>query len=102
MVAGGVAGKSSHKAASRGTLLNLYYWRPVLTVVCLFSEVTLVAVYMAVSGYMGPILFDDVYGTAIMVVHVVLVVCAPVCALKQLVSLIQIFSAHETIVDSLT
>lgn len=95
MIAGAVAGASSHKLASRGRLLALYYWRPVLTIVCFLNEMCFLALYMK-AFTAGPILF-----ASLPVFDFILCVSAPVCLLKQIVSLRQVVSAHETIVDSL-
>lgn len=100
MVAGAVAGKQSHKAASRGALLTLYYWRPVLTVVCLLNETALLAMYMVAEQWYGPLLCH-IGSHPIFMVHAVIAVCVPTAILKQIVSLFQIVSAHDTICDSL-
>lgn len=100
MVAGAVAGKQSHKAASRGALLTLYYWRPVLTVVCLLNETALLAMYMVAEQWYGPLLCH-IGSHPVFVVHAVIAVCVPTAILKQIVSLFQIVSAHDTICDSL-
>lgn len=98
MVAGARAGTVSHKAASRGKLLNLYYWRPVLTFVCSLNETTFLALYMLHFKNMPPIFGSDtLYHT---IFNIVFYASLPVCILKQVVSLRQIASAHETITDS--
>ncbi len=96
MLAGFCAGSRSHKTAGRGRLLNLYYWRPVLTVVCSLNEMFFLMLY--VKAFMdGPLLFPGVLAA-----DVVLYVSAPVCALKQIISINQVRSAHETISEALS
>lgn len=94
MLAGTCAGTSSHKQASRGRLLTFYYWRPVLTVVCFLNEACFLAFYLKA--------FPQVVETPPVrsVLNMAIAVAAPVCFLKQLISLRQIVSAHETIIDS--
>lgn len=96
MVAGVCAGSSSHKTAGRGKLLNFYYWRPVLTVVCSLNEMCFLMLYVK-AFTRGPMLF----GSNIAAADVMLICAAPVCVLKQVVSVIQVLSAHYTIVDAL-
>lgn len=93
-LAGTCAGTSSHKQASRGRLLTLYYWRPVLTVVCFLNEACFLAVYLRS--------FATVLQAshARFVIDIAIVLSAPVFFLKQVVSLRQIVSAHDTILDS--
>lgn len=95
IVAGELAGAASHKLASKGRLLALYYWRPILTIVCFLNEACLIALYMK-AFTSGAIIF-----ASLPVFDFILSISAPVCILKQIVSLRQIFSGHETIVDVL-
>lgn len=93
-LAGTCAGTSSHKQASRGRLLALYYWRPVLTIVCFLNEACFLAFYLKAFPHVVQI------SLVRSVLNVAIAVTAPVCFLKQVVSLRQIVSAHETIIDS--
>lgn len=93
-LAGTCAGTSSHKQASRGRLLNLYYWRPVLTITCFLNEACLLAIYLAAF----PNIMQQTRVRSILAA--VVMFTAPVFALKQVVSMRQILSAHDTIVDS--
>ncbi|CDF39583.1 CDP-diacylglycerol---inositol 3-phosphatidyltransferase [Chondrus crispus] len=95
MVASACADAASHKSATNSELLKFYYWRPALTVVCSLNEMCFLALYMkkvssAPDFLPGLSLFDAI-----------LYLAAPVCALKQVISLFQVASAHETIADSL-
>lgn len=95
MVAGMSAGASSHKLASRGALLKLYYWRPCLTFVCTLNEMCFLIFYM--KAFMsGPMLFSG-----LSLFDAILYCAVPVCILKQVVSVRQIASAHATIRDSI-
>lgn len=95
MVAGMCAGTSSHKQASRGWLLNMYYWRPVLTFVCSLNEMCFLMLYMLAHSE-GPMIFAGVS-----LHRLLLWFCFPICALKQIISVRQIASAHATIADSM-
>lgn len=95
MVAGMCAATSSHKYATRSRILKLYYWRPCLTVVCSLNEMCFLMLYMK-AFTQGPLLMGRVP-----LFDVVLYSAAPICVLKQFISLSQIASAHETIIDSL-
>lgn len=96
MLAGFCAGFASHKTAGRGRLLNLYYWRPVLTVVCSLNEMCFLMLYVKAFNVHGPMLLSNISS-----VDAVLYMSAPVCTLKQFISVTQVFSAHDTIYDSL-
>lgn len=95
MLAGYCAGSESHKTAGRGRLLALYYWRPVLTVVCSLNEMCFLMLYVK-AFISGPMLFRGIYAA-----DALLYVSIPVCALKQIISITQVFSAHFTISDAL-
>lgn len=97
MVAGACAGTASHKQASRGFLLNLYYRRPVLTFVCSLNEMCLLALYLRAFPHDERTIFAL---GGVRLVDAVLYAAAPVCLLKQVISLRQIASAHATITDS--
>lgn len=94
--AGLVSRAESHKSAGRGAALAWYYWRPVLTFVCTLNEFCFIAFYMDAAGAGGPPVVSG-WSAA----EVVFAACAPVCALKQAISVRQIFSAHYTIRDAL-
>lgn len=96
MLAGFCAGSASHKTAGRGRLLNLYYWRPVLTVVCSLNEMCFLMLYVKAFSIEGPLLLGSISS-----VDTILLMSAPVCALKQFISVTQVFSAHATIFDAL-
>eukprot|EP00171_Calliarthron_tuberculosum_P020060 IDg20060t1 len=96
MLAGYCAGSESHKTAGRGRLLTLYYWRPVLTVVCSLNEMFFLMLYVK-AFVRGPMLLPGVPAA-----DALLYVSAPVCALKQLISVTQVVSAHYTISDALS
>lgn len=95
MVAGACADAASHKLATKSELLKLYYWRPALTVVCSLNEMCFLALYMRKVAS-GPEL-----SAGLGLFDAILYFAAPVCILKQFISLRQISSAHETIADSL-
>ncbi len=95
MLAGHCAGSTSHKTAGRGRLLAFYYWRPVLTVVCSLNEMCFLMFYVK-AFVTGPMLFGRVPAA-----DVLLYMSIPVCALKQIVSITQVVSAHFTISDAL-
>jgi CDP-diacylglycerol--inositol 3-phosphatidyltransferase len=90
----------SHKAAGRGRVLQLYYWRPVLTFVCTLNEFAFIAYFMIVSGAPGPVLLPALLPAA-SAAHLVFYLSLPVCAFKQAISVRQIFSAHYTIRDAI-
>lgn len=100
MLAGFVKGdgNGSHKTAGRGRLLNLYYWRPVLTVVCSLNEMAFLMLYLKAFDVQGPQLS---YSIPISSVDIVLYSSAPVAILKQFISITQVISAHDTISDAL-
>lgn len=95
MLAGFVKGDTSHKTAGRGYLLNLYYWRPVLTVVCSLNEMAFLMLYLRKFDIRGPAFLP------FSAVNAVLYASAPVAALKQIISVTQVISAHDTISDAL-
>lgn len=95
MVAGMCAATDSHKQATRSRILKFYYWRPCLTVVCSLNEMCFLMLYMQ-SFTSGPVLMGNFTWF-----QLILYTAAPVCAVKQLISLWQIASAHQTIADSL-
>lgn len=94
MVAGACAGTTSHKAAGRGWLLNFYYWRPCLTVVCGLNEMCFLALYMTAFHA------EDTVASWLHYFDAVLYTSLPVCVLKQVISLRQIASAHDTIAEA--
>lgn len=96
MLAGFVKGDTSHKTAGRGYLLNLYYWRPVLTVVCSLNEMAFLMLYVRHFEITGPQILPGIYA-----VNLVLYTSAPVAVLKQFISVTQVISAHDTISDAL-
>lgn len=95
MVAGMCAHTGSHKSATTSKILKLYYWRPCLTVVCSLNEMCFLMLYMKAFSE-GPS-----FATGMSVFDVMLWMAAPVCFAKQMISLWQIRSAHETIRDAL-
>lgn len=97
--AGLCSSAESHKTAGRGRALELYYTRPVLTFVCTLNEFCFIALYMIASGFVGPPLLPNVFGTRVSTAVAVFWMCLPVCMLKQAISIRQIFSAHYTIRD---
>lgn len=88
------AGASSHKTVTRSWLLTFYYWRPCLTFVCSLNEICFLTFYLRAFGP-GPSFFD------ISLYNLMLMFALPVCALKQIVSIRQIASAHGTIAETL-
>lgn len=94
MVAGMATDSSSHKTSTRGWLLKMYYWRPCLTFVCSMNEMCFLMLYMK-AFMIGPVLFGSVtfFDAAIYC-------SAPICILKQIISVRQVASAHVTIADS--
>jgi CDP-diacylglycerol--inositol 3-phosphatidyltransferase len=98
--AAGLCAKSkSHKTASPGRLLELYYWRPMLMFVCTLNEFCFLAIYMIVSGSPGNILLPRRL-PALHVAHYVCIVCAPVCVVKQAISVHQVFAASAAISEA--
>lgn len=99
--AGLCSSAESHKTAGRGRALELYYWRPVLTFVCTLNEFCFIALYMLSSGFAGPPVLPTVLQAQVPVALAVFWLCLPVCVLKQVISVRQIFSAHFTIRDAM-
>jgi CDP-diacylglycerol--inositol 3-phosphatidyltransferase len=102
--AGLVSSAESHKTAGRGRVLELYYWRPVLTFVCTLNEFCFIALYMLVAPSATPhtplpAFLSPLAQFAPTLAHLVFLVSAPVCLFKQGISVRQIFSATYTIRD---
>lgn len=95
MVAGTLAGTASHKQAVRNPLLRLYYWRPCLTFVCSLNEMCFLVYYMKAFSQ-GPQLIAN-----LSLYDAILAFALPICILKQIISIIQIFSAHSVITHSI-
>ena len=95
MVAGVVAGAESHKTATTGRMLSWYYSRPVLTVVCSLNEMCFLMLYIKAFDS-GPWAWKGVRAF-----DIILAVSAPVCVLKQVISVAQLFSAHNTIAGAI-
>ncbi|PXF49168.1 CDP-diacylglycerol--inositol 3-phosphatidyltransferase [Gracilariopsis chorda] len=95
MVAGICAGTASHKSAGRGWLLQLYYWRPCLTFVCSLNEMCFLILYLQAFTEGPPFL------PGLSLYSAILWCAVPVCIIKQIISVRQIFSAHATITDAM-
>lgn len=81
------AGASSHKTSSPSRILAFYYWRPVLTVVCLLNELFFLTLYL--------LRFLSVADPAHTPVAALAAVAAPVAVAKQVVSAWQVVAAHR-------
>lgn len=87
MAASLCAGASSHKTSSPSRILAFYYWRPVLTVVCLLNELFFLTLYL--------LRFLSVADPAHTPVAALAAVAAPVAVAKQVVSAWQVVAAHR-------
>mmetsp|Transcript_12546 Transcript_12546/g.33812 ORF Transcript_12546/g.33812 Transcript_12546/m.33812 type:complete len:273 (-) Transcript_12546:730-1548(-) len=110
MLAGVSSRSGSHKSASESGLILWYYWRPVLTVVCIFNELFLLMLYiLLLQTFPSPALAAkastlsrwSTWHFPMPFVWAMLVISAPVCALKQAISVRQIVSAHAILKSSL-
>jgi CDP-diacylglycerol--inositol 3-phosphatidyltransferase len=91
----------SHKTASPGWLLELYYWRPMLTFVCTLNEFCFLAMYMIVSGSPGKVLLPWILPRW-RLADIVCCISAPVCIFKQAISVHQVFAASNTIREAVS
>lgn len=97
--AGLCSSAKSHKTASQSMLLELYYWRPMLMFVCTLNEFCFLSIYMMTSGANGPVLLPKIL-PKVPAALIVFIMCLPICILKQIISVIQVFAAHDTIQES--
>lgn len=81
------AGASSHKTSSPSRILAFYYWRPVLTIVCLLNELFFLTLYL--------LRFLSVTDAARGPVAALSLLCFPVAVFKQGVSAWQVVAAHR-------
>mmetsp|Transcript_5240 Transcript_5240/g.10701 ORF Transcript_5240/g.10701 Transcript_5240/m.10701 type:complete len:223 (+) Transcript_5240:168-836(+) len=84
MCAGKCEQAASHKDAGHSALLRLYYWRPVLTFVCLFNELFLIALYASAFPETGGVGMRRLAWFSL-----------PIFVLKQVVSVRQVVSSLE-------
>ncbi|KAA8496172.1 CDP-diacylglycerol--inositol 3-phosphatidyltransferase [Porphyridium purpureum] len=102
MLAGLTNEVGSHKQANRNRLLQFYYWRPVLTVVCIFNELFLLMLFVLLQQSSGKTYAPgaslwQTWEFPLTMVTVLLVISFPFFVLKQGVSVQQIASSHFTI-----
>ena len=101
----GLVSQGSHKQASDNRFLRWYYWRPVLTIVCIFNELFILMMFVLFQQSLG-----KEYDAAPLwaswefpwiMVGTLLVVSFPVFVLKQCVSVQQIVSSHGILLEGL-
>mmetsp|Transcript_7775 Transcript_7775/g.14120 ORF Transcript_7775/g.14120 Transcript_7775/m.14120 type:complete len:256 (+) Transcript_7775:69-836(+) len=105
MLAGVALRSDSHKKATESMLVRWYYWRPVLTIVCILNELFLLMIYVLLLQAVGDVIpLEDSalpwwakwnYPPAF--IWLCIIISGPVCFLKQIISVKQIFSAHGII-----
>jgi hypothetical protein len=92
MYASLLLGLGSHKEGSTSALLQFYYWKPVLFLVCAFTELWYVTLY-TLAFNKGPSVMGHPLG------HLVLVACTPFFAFKQVCNFVQFGVAAEALCE---
>lgn len=94
MYASLLLGHGSHKTVTN-PLLRFYYWKPVLFVACAGTEMWYMSLYILAHVAGPPVAALG----GVPAVRVLLYVCTPICAFKQVANLVQMGVAFEALVE---